>query len=80
MLIQAANVAETVRGSGRFGVESSLDGINFGGVVEKMDSTLSGLAEGMEEKYRVKENLTLYKNEARFIDERTLELDGRATR
>ena len=76
MLIQAANVAEAVRGSGRFGVESSLDGIDFGGVVDEMDSVLSGLADGMEERYRAKNDLTLYNDTANFVDERTLELDG----
>ncbi len=76
ILIQAANVAETVRGSGRFGVESSLDGIDFAGIVESMDSTLSGIADGMEERYRANENLTLYNDEASFVDERTVEVGG----
>jgi len=76
ILIQSAKVAETVRGSDRFGVSSSLDGIDFGGIVDEMDTKLSGIADGMEERYRAKENLTLYKDVARFVDERTLELDG----
>jgi len=74
MLIQAANVAETVRGSERFGVESSLDGIGYASVVEEMDSKLSGIAEAMEQRYRAKDKLTLYKDEARFVDDRTLEV------
>jgi dihydrolipoamide dehydrogenase len=80
MLIQAANVAEEVRGSGRFGVESSLDGIDFAGVIEEMDATLSGLADGMEESYRAKEDLTMYNEVAEFVGERTLEVGGEKIR
>jgi len=76
MLIQAANVAETVRDSERFGVESTLDSIDYSGVVEEMDSTLSGVADGMEERYRAKDSLTLYKDEARFVGDRTVEVGG----
>jgi len=76
MLIQSAKVAETVRGSERFGIESSLDSIDFGGIVDEMETKLSGIADGMEERYSAKENLTLYKDVARFVGERTLELDG----
>jgi dihydrolipoamide dehydrogenase len=41
-----------------------------------METKLSGIADGMEERYRAKDSLTLYKDVARFVGERTLELDG----
>jgi len=41
-----------------------------------MEETLSPLAEGMEENYAEKDHLTLYKHEATFVEERTVEVDG----
>jgi dihydrolipoamide dehydrogenase len=76
MLIQAANVSETVRGSERFGVDSSIEGIDYSGIVEEMDTKLSGIAEDMEEVYLGKENLTLYNDEASFVNDRTVEIEG----
>jgi pyruvate/2-oxoglutarate dehydrogenase complex dihydrolipoamide dehydrogenase (E3) component len=44
-----------------------------------MDETLSPIAAGMEERYREKDHLTLYKDEAVFVDERTVEVAGERT-
>jgi mycothione reductase len=80
MLIQAANVAETVRDSEEFGVVSSLEGVDYAGVVDGMSSKLSGIAERMEDRYRGKDDLTLYNEEATFIDDRTVEVGGEKLR
>jgi len=76
MVIQAATAANHVREAERFHVDASLDGVDFAAVVDEMDETLSGLAAGMEDSYREKEHLTLYKDEAVFVDERTVEVGG----
>ncbi|MBX0325531.1 dihydrolipoyl dehydrogenase [Halomicroarcula sp. F13] len=76
MLIQAATAANHVRDAEKFFVEASLDDVDYEAIVDDMDETLSPLAEGMEDSYRQKEHLTLYKHEATFVDERTVAVDG----
>lgn len=77
MLIQAATAANHVREAERFFLDASLDGVDYGAIVDDMDETLSPLAAGMEERYREKDHLTLYKHEATFVDERTIRVDGK---
>jgi len=76
MLIQAATAANHVRDAAKFFIDSSLDDIDYGAIIDDMDDTLSPLAKGMEETYEQKANLRLYRNEATFVDERTVEVDG----
>ena len=76
MLIQAANAANDVREAGRFHLDSSLDGQDFEAIVDEMDETLGSIAEGMDERYRERESLTLYDARAEFVDERTVEVEG----
>jgi len=76
MLIQAATAANHVRDAEKFFLDASLDDIDYEAIIDDMDETLSPLAEGMEDSYREKEHLTLYKDEATFVDERTVDVDG----
>ncbi|WP_424019330.1 dihydrolipoyl dehydrogenase [Halorientalis pallida] len=76
MLIQAATAANHVRDAETFHLDASLDGVDFAGIVDDMDETLSALAEGMEASYREKDALTIYDDYAEFVDERTLDVDG----
>jgi dihydrolipoamide dehydrogenase len=80
MLIQAANAVNDVRNARRFHVDATLDGVDFAAVVDEMDETLSGLADSMEADYRKKEHLTLYNDEAVFVDDRTVEVGGERVR
>ncbi|WP_254820807.1 dihydrolipoyl dehydrogenase [Haloglomus halophilum] len=76
MLIQAANAANAVRDAGKFHVDATLDGIDHSTITGEMDDLLSGIAEGMEARYREKEHLTLFDEYTEFVDERTVRLDG----
>lgn len=76
ILIQRADVVNTVKEAEKYGVHASIDDVDYAGIVDRMSSTLSGIADDMEERYREKENLTLYKSEASFVDTHTLEVDG----
>jgi dihydrolipoamide dehydrogenase len=76
MLIQAATAANHVRDAEDFFLDASLDGVDFEAIVDDMDETLSALADGMEESYREKDNLTMYNDEAVFVDDRTVEVGG----
>ncbi|MFB6129019.1 MAG: dihydrolipoyl dehydrogenase [Halorhabdus sp.] len=76
MLIQAANAAQGVREADRFFLDASLEDVDFSAIVADMDETLSALARGLEDTYREKPNLTLYNDEAVFVDDRTVAVDG----
>ncbi|MDH5020319.1 dihydrolipoyl dehydrogenase family protein [Halobacterium rubrum] len=76
MLIQAADAISDVRAAGKFHVDASVHGVDHAAVVDEMDDLLGGIADGMEERYREKPNLTLFDEYTRFVDERTVELGG----
>jgi mycothione reductase len=80
MVIQAANAANNVRDAERFHMTTTLGEHDFAGIIDEMDETLSGIAADMEARYREKPNLTLYKNEAAFVDERTVAVGGERVR
>ena len=76
MLIQAASAAQGVRDADKFFLDASLDDVDFSAIIDDMDETLSGLADGMEADYREKDHLALYNDESVFVDERTVAVDG----
>jgi len=76
MLIQAATAANHVRDADEFFLDATLSGVDYAAIIDDMDETLSALADGMADSYREKENLTLYREEAVFVDERTVEVGG----
>jgi dihydrolipoamide dehydrogenase len=76
MLIQRADVANTVREADRFAVAATLEGTDQAATVADVFGTLDPIAERIEQGYRDRDDVTLYKHEARFVDERTLDVDG----
>jgi Pyruvate/2-oxoglutarate dehydrogenase complex, dihydrolipoamide dehydrogenase (E3) component, and related enzymes len=80
MVIQAANAANSVRDASQFHMETELGETDFAAIIDEMDATLSSIAADMEERYREKAGLTLYKSEAEFVDERTVAVDGERVR
>jgi len=76
MLIQAATAANHVRDAEKFFLDASLDGVDYESVVDDMDETLAPIAAGMKDRYREKDHLTLYEDEAVFVDDRTVDVDG----
>ena len=78
-LIHRADVAETVRGAGALGIEASVDDVDYEGIVDGVRATIREAAEAKAERAREQENLTLYQCEGRFVDERTVTVDGDAS-
>ena len=68
-------MVETVRTAGDHGVDASLEGVDFAGIVEDVEETVRLDAEAKAERARDAEALTLYQCEGRFVDERTVEVD-----
>jgi dihydrolipoamide dehydrogenase len=76
MLIQAATAANHVREADQFFVDATVEDIDYAAIIDDMDETLSPLAEGMADSYREKAHLTMYDDEATFVDERTVVVGG----
>lgn len=75
-LIHRAEVAETVRKANAFGVDASLDGIDFAGIVDEVIDGVTDEAEAKADRARENERITFYQAAGRFVDERTVEIDG----
>jgi len=76
MLIQAANAVNDVHKAERFHIDSTVGDVDYPAIVDEMDETLSSIADGMEDGYREKDHLTIYRGEGEFVDERTVTVDG----
>ena len=74
MLIHRADIVAEIHSSEKFGIHSSLEGIEFERMIEEVNSEVHGDSENIEEGLRNSERHTLFKQEARFVDEKVLEL------
>ena len=84
MFIYAADVAHTIRHSEMYGVDSTLDGIRWADVRDRVFNRIDPIAHGGEQ-YRVGDecpNITVYRGVGRFTsdrvegDQRVVEVDG----
>ncbi|MEF8894503.1 dihydrolipoyl dehydrogenase family protein [Halodesulfurarchaeum sp.] len=76
MLIHRATIMDTIDTAEQFGIDATVHNVDFQGILSDVESTLSGIAEQMEQRYREQDYLTLVKDHARFVDERTIEVAG----
>lgn len=74
MLIHRADVVETVRGSEKFGIEAEVNDIDFEGIIEEVNRDVHESSDSIESGLENSDQHTLYREEARFVDEKTLEL------
>lgn len=77
MFVLPADVAETVRHSHKLGVDATVQGIDWVGIRDRVFGRIDPIAAGGEE-YRASGsvNLTLLRGTARFVADRTFEVDG----
>lgn len=73
-LIHRANIAETVGHASEFGVDTETTGVNFPRIVHEVTSTVDEKSAEMERTHRRHDDIVLYRNEARFVDDRRLEV------
>jgi dihydrolipoamide dehydrogenase len=74
MLIHRADVVAQIQESEKFGIHSNLEGIDFEEIVEEVNHEVHSDAENIEESLKQSENHSLYQEEARFVDEKVIEL------
>lgn len=76
MLIHHADIVDTVENSEKFHIDAEVNGIEFGEIIKEVNETVSEDAESIRNAIEKSENHTLYKTEARFVDEKVVEVDG----
>ena len=76
MLLYRASLLESIENATRFGIEVTVDSVDFEGIVSDVETTLSAIAADMKTAFRAQENLQLLESHARFVDERTIAVDG----
>jgi mycothione reductase len=75
MLVHAADVAETVRRAGRYGIRAELLGADWPAIRDRVFDRLDHDAEdGLE--FRRHSGVDVFVGEARFVEPRVLEVDG----
>jgi mycothione reductase len=73
MLIQHANALNNVRAAADFGIETTVEEVHFDEFVREVNDELAEAAAGKAENKREEDNLTLFQEEARFVDDHTIE-------
>jgi len=74
MLIHRADIAEEINNSEKFGIHASIEDIDFDDIIKEVNEEVHGDAENIEKGLNQSDQHTLYKEEARFVDEKVLEL------
>ncbi|WP_435153726.1 dihydrolipoyl dehydrogenase family protein [Haladaptatus sp. DFWS20] len=74
-LIHRADIVQTIARADEFGIDAAVAEIDFRSIVREVTKTVDGKSERMERTDRNHDNITLIREEARFVDERTLETD-----
>ncbi|WP_327053714.1 dihydrolipoyl dehydrogenase [Halomicrococcus gelatinilyticus] len=74
MLIHRADLAEEIRDASAFGIDATIEDVDFAGMVEEVTDDVAGDAESIERGLRASEHHTLFHERGRFVDERTLEV------
>jgi dihydrolipoamide dehydrogenase len=75
-LIHRANVAQTVRTADSVGIDASLDGIDFEGIVDEVRDEIESAAGEKARRAREHSNVQFYQRSGRFVDERTVEVEA----
>src|SRR3989338_2656795 len=76
MIIHAADVAEEIKRAKLFGLKASLSGINFKQFTIRASITVDKDAKSIEKSLRQGKNPILLKRKAKFVGNKTLEING----
>ena len=74
IIIHSADVAETIRNSGLFGIKSGISSVDFKKITSRASNIIDKDAKDIEEGIKEDKNTTLFKIEAKFIGDRTLKV------
>ena len=77
MLIHAAEIAQTVQNAAKFGIGAAIKNIRFAEITRRVAATVDEEAVQIEEANKNNPNITLFKRRAKFVGEKTLEVEGK---
>ncbi|QLL09264.1 mycothione reductase [Mycobacterium vicinigordonae] len=66
MFVYAAEVAKTIRGAARYGVDAHIDGVRWGDIVSRVFGRIDPIAAGGEDYRRSAKNIDVYDRHTRF--------------
>lgn len=75
MFVYAAEVAQTVRHAGRFGIDATLDGVRWRDIRDRIFGRIDPISEGGRDYRRDADHTEAYLGHARFVGERELEVE-----
>jgi mycothione reductase len=76
MLIHTADVAETIHTAAPFGITARIERLDWDRITGRVWQRIDPLADAGEQWRHTQPNTTVFKGEARFIGEKTLEVNG----
>lgn len=76
MLVYTADVAESARHAGRYGVHATVDGADWPAIRDRVFGRIDPIATGGRDYRLGLENVTVFTGEGRFVGERTVEVGG----
>ncbi|WP_408958429.1 dihydrolipoyl dehydrogenase [Natrinema sp. 74] len=77
-LLYHAHVMETVEHADEFGIDASVNDVAFADIVREVNDDVHGSSDSIQRGLRTSDAIDLYEAEARFVDDRTLELSDSA--
>src|SRR5690349_4199566 len=66
MFVYAAEVAQTIRGAARYGVDAHIDGVRWDDIVSRVFGRIDPIAYGGEDYRRAAPNIDVYQHHVRF--------------
>lgn len=76
MLIHSADVMETIKNSGKFGIKSRVEAIDFASIVKRVSDIVDEDSAGIEAAWQSLPRAQLYKARGKFVDKKVMEVAG----
>lgn len=73
MLIHHADVAETIRNSGKFFIKSKIEAIDFGAITKSVNDQIDAESKEMAQALSESKNVTWFKKRSKFIGPKTIQ-------
>ena len=80
MLLHRADVAATIQDAGQFGINAEITDTDFTGMIREVNESVAEDSQGIERGIQQSDRHTLYRTKGRFVDERTLKVEGERIR
>lgn len=76
MFVYAADMAHQAGHTGHLGVDSTLDGVRWSEIVDRVFGRIDPIAQGGEDYRHSLDNVTVFNGDARFVGHKMLEVNG----